>query len=224
MRDMCQRTANGFLETMWFGCLIALVSCTTSTREAGPAEEPPAAEVTEPGAPNEPAPPSEPAAPATPEPAAPSAAAEPGAPSDPAAPSAPSAPPSKTSPPSKPEAEAPVAAADPAPEKPAPGAIAGPCGEEGQPMCPLQAFMEKQVQEPFDAGDLQAVSKALQRVAKLSPDPAWNNAKPSWAVMANEGATAAASADPDETGASCKACHKAFRKKYKEAFRTRPLP
>jgi cytochrome c556 len=91
-------------------------------------------------------------------------------------------------------------------------------------MCPLQAFMEKEVQAPLDAGDFQAVSKALERVAKLAPEPAWNASKPSWAVMANEGATAAASADPVEIEASCKACHKAFRKKYKADYRTRPLP
>lgn len=113
------------------------------------------------------------------------------------------------------------AAPTPAPK---PSAELAACGDEGQPMCPLQAFMEQNVQKPLEAKDFAAVAKSLTRVAKLAPDAAWNSATPSWPSFAEDGIAAAKSGDEAALKQTCKGCHKAFRSKYKATFRTRPLP
>jgi hypothetical protein len=89
--------------------------------------------------------------------------------------------------------------------------------------CPLHDWMEKEMQEPMDAGDLKKVGASLEKIAGMSPDPAWNKADPSWEKLAKDGAAAAKAGDAKAVGASCKSCHKAFRKQYKEKFRTRPI-
>ena len=90
-------------------------------------------------------------------------------------------------------------------------------------MCPLQAFMERSVQTPMDAGDLAAVAKGLLRAAKLVPDATWNTGPSGWATIAQAGSDAAAAGDVAAAKQSCKSCHKAFRNKYKAEFRTKPL-
>jgi hypothetical protein len=105
----------------------------------------------------------------------------------------------------------------------APAASAGPCGEDGQPMCPLQAFMEKNLQGPMDVGQLDAVSQGLMRAGKLAPDSSWNDGPTGWSTIAKAGAAAADAGDEAGTKQSCKSCHKAFRNKYKAEFRTKPL-
>jgi len=90
-------------------------------------------------------------------------------------------------------------------------------------MCPLQAFMERSVQTPMDAGDLAAVAKGLTRAVKMVPDASWNAGPSGWAAIAQAGADAAAAGDGAGAKQSCKSCHKAFRSKYKAEFRTKPL-
>ncbi len=113
------------------------------------------------------------------------------------------------------------AAPTPAPK---PSAELGACGDEGQPMCPLQEFMEQNLQKPLEAQDFAAVAKGLTRVAKLAPDPAWNSATPSWLSFTEDGIAAAKSGDEAALKQTCKGCHKVFRSKYKATFRTRSLP
>jgi hypothetical protein len=102
-------------------------------------------------------------------------------------------------------------------------APATPCGEKGQPMCPLQAWMERNLQKPLDDGDLAAVAQGLGRVPKLVPDPSWNAGADGWSAMADAGSAAAQRGDADAVKQSCKSCHKTWRRKYKETFRHRPI-
>jgi len=83
--------------------------------------------------------------------------------------------------------------------------------------------MEHNVQQPMEAGDLAAVAKGLTRAAKLAPDASWNAGPTGWSTIAQRGADAAAAGDEAAAKATCKACHKAFRAKYKASFRTKPL-
>ncbi len=138
----------------------------------------------------------------------------------PAAPTAAPKPAGLKKPESEPVRPEPAAAA--APAQPAP-AVAGPCGDDDQPACPLQGWMEKNLQQPFDEDRFAQLGPALERVAKMAPDPSWNAGATGWAAIAQAGATAARNADQDGVKQSCKGCHKAWRNKYKSQFRTRAI-
>lgn len=99
-----------------------------------------------------------------------------------------------------------------------------PCGEKGQPRCPLQAWMEDNLQGAIDRGDLAAVAKDLTKAARFAPDPSWNAGQTGWSALAESGAAAAARGDLDATKLTCKSCHKTWRNKYKQSFRHRPVP
>ena len=83
----------------------------------------------------------------------------------------------------------------------------GKCGEKGQPSCPLQGWMEKNMQDPLDKKDLKTVAASLEKAAKFVPDPKWNDGPTGWAKIANDGAAAAKAGDAAGTQAACKACH-----------------
>ena len=97
------------------------------------------------------------------------------------------------------------------------------CGEKGQPSCPLQGWMEKNMQDPMDKGDLKAVAASLEKAATLVPDPKWNDGAKGWAKIAKDAAAAAKSGDTAAVKAACKSCHSAWRKQYKATYRTRPV-
>jgi len=97
----------------------------------------------------------------------------------------------------------------------------GECSTPGK--CPLHDWMEKELQEPMDAGDLKKVAESLEKAASLAPDPTWNDGEQGWSKVAKAGAAAAKAGDAKAAGLSCKTCHKAWRKLYKEKYRARPL-
>ena len=97
------------------------------------------------------------------------------------------------------------------------------CGGKGQESCPLQGWMEKNIDGPMEKKDFAALEKGLTKVATLVPDPKWNEGDKGWATIAKAGAAAAKAKDMDALKASCKSCHKAWRKKYKAEFRMRPV-
>jgi hypothetical protein len=97
------------------------------------------------------------------------------------------------------------------------------CGEKGQPDCPLQGWMEKNMQVPFEAKDLKALAEALGKAAKMAPDPKWNDGATGWAKIANDAAAAAKAGNFEAVQQACKACHKAWRSKYKKEHRPRPI-
>jgi hypothetical protein len=102
--------------------------------------------------------------------------------------------------------------------------VATPCGEKGQPDCPLQGWMDENLQAALDAGDLAKLARGLAHVPKLVPDSSWNAGPQGWSTIAEAGAAAAKSGDGDAAKQSCKSCHKAWRSKYKASFRPRALP
>ena len=99
-------------------------------------------------------------------------------------------------------------------------AQSGECGKPGQPPCPLQDWMRKNVATSLAANDSAALSVALEKAAKLSPDPAWA----SWVSAASSGAAAAKKGDVAGARAACKTCHDAWRTTYRDQFRMRPIP
>jgi hypothetical protein len=97
------------------------------------------------------------------------------------------------------------------------------CGGKAQPDCPLQGWMEKHMQVPFEAKDLGKLADALAKAAKLAPDPKWNEGDNGWAKIANDAAAAAKAGNFEAVQQACKACHKAWRRKYKKEHRPRPI-
>jgi hypothetical protein len=83
--------------------------------------------------------------------------------------------------------------------------------------------MEDHLQTALDRSDAPALAKGLTRAASFTPDPGWNAGPQGWAALANAGADAANNADLAATKAACKSCHKAWRTKYKQAFRKNPI-
>jgi len=102
-------------------------------------------------------------------------------------------------------------------------AAGGTCGEKGQPDCPLQGWMEKNMQEPFDAKDLKKVAEALDKAAGFAPDPTWNEGANGWSKIAKDAAAAAKAGNFEVVQKACKSCHKAWRSKYKKEHRTREI-
>ena len=96
----------------------------------------------------------------------------------------------------------------------------GECGKPGQPPCPLQDWMRKNVAGALAANDAAALSIALDKAAKLTPDPAWA----SWTTAGAAGAAAAKKGDIAGARAACKTCHDAWRSTYRDKFRMRPIP
>jgi hypothetical protein len=97
------------------------------------------------------------------------------------------------------------------------------CGEKGQPSCPLQGWMEKNMQDPMDKNDLAKVAASLEKAATFVPDPKWNDGDNGWAKIAKAGAAAAKAGKASEVKAACKSCHKAWRNEYKKQFRMKPI-
>lgn len=100
---------------------------------------------------------------------------------------------------------------------------AGTCGGKGQTPCPLQGWMEKNMQTFVDKNDAKGLAPAFEKVAKLVPDPKWNTGDPNWAAISKTGADAAKAGDIAAVKATCKSCHKAFRDKYKAEHRMKPV-
>jgi hypothetical protein len=98
------------------------------------------------------------------------------------------------------------------------------CGETGQPDCPLQGWMNANMDANVDKGDMKALAAAYEKLAGWAPDPKWNDGDTGWSKIAKAGADAAKKGDAVAAKAQCKTCHKAWRSKYKEQFRTKPVP
>jgi hypothetical protein len=103
-------------------------------------------------------------------------------------------------------------------------AAGGACGEKGQPSCPLQGWMEKNMDPASEKGDTKALAVAFEKAAGFAPDPKWNDGDMGWSKIAKDGAAAASKGDLAGAKKECKACHKAWRDKYKQTFRTKPVP
>jgi cytochrome c556 len=77
---------------------------------------------------------------------------------------------------------------------------------------------------PEEKGDTKALAAAYEKLAAMAPDPKWNEGESGWAAISKAGAEAAKKGDMVAAKAQCKSCHKAWRGKYKDSFRSKPLP
>ncbi len=99
-----------------------------------------------------------------------------------------------------------------------------PCGDEGQPDCPLQHWMNQHTKKATQHHDLPAMANAYRWIAAMTPDPAWNSADPSWRAIALEGEHQAVAGNFNQAKAQCKKCHKAFKHEYEHRFAHREVP
>jgi hypothetical protein len=99
----------------------------------------------------------------------------------------------------------------------------GTCGAKGQPSCPLQGWMEKNMDPAVEKNDFKALGTAFEKTASLVPDPKWNDGPNSWSKLSQDGVAAAKSGDMAAAKKLCKSCHKAWRDKYKSDFRMKPV-
>lgn len=99
----------------------------------------------------------------------------------------------------------------------------GTCGAKGQPSCPLQGWMEKNMDPAVEKNDAKALAAAFEKAAGFAPDPKWNEGADSWSKISKDGAAAAKSGDIAAAKKLCKSCHKAWRDKYKAEHRTKPI-
>jgi hypothetical protein len=83
--------------------------------------------------------------------------------------------------------------------------------------------MQRNLQDPLDAGNVALVAKNLPRVRALVPDAGWNTGANAWNALVDTALAAASRGDADATRQACKGCHRVWRAKYKAQFRTRPL-
>jgi len=97
------------------------------------------------------------------------------------------------------------------------------CGAKGQKSCPLQGWMEENVQGPFEKKDFKKLEAAFAKVATMSPDPKWNEGDKGWAKISEKAAAAAKAGDFKALRATCKSCHKTWRKQYRKQHRLKPV-
>ncbi len=99
------------------------------------------------------------------------------------------------------------------------------CGSKENP-CPLQKWMRQNMASAMSSGDMAALATAFEKSEKFAPDPKWNGPDPKqhWDAMSKAGIAAAKANDAAGVKAACKGCHDVYKSKYKEQFRTRPVP
>jgi outer membrane biosynthesis protein TonB len=192
-----------------------LMACGDKPAQAPPASAPPVAPVAEP--------PPLPEAPAAAPPTVTEPVHTPAPSAEPTAARAEKPPAMKAAKPAAPAPpEHPTVAAQPTPTVSV-AAATGPCGDKGQTPCPLQGWMEHNLQQPLDAGDLARVAAGLTRVVHFAPDASWNAGAAGWDKIATDAAAAAKAGDAARVKQACKTCHKAWRAKYKASFRQRAV-
>jgi hypothetical protein len=97
-------------------------------------------------------------------------------------------------------------------------AAAPTCGKKPLPPCPLQGWMQGNMQPPMQAQDFAGLASALDRSAALQP-PGYGN----WASIARDGARAARDQNLDGVKASCKSCHGQYQDRYRKEMRARKI-
>jgi hypothetical protein len=105
---------------------------------------------------------------------------------------------------------------------PAPAVVA--CGGAGQPRCPLDAWMEENVEPAAERGDLSRLAELYTKMAGFAPDPSWNTGDNSWRAIAEGAAAKARAGDMRGARSACKSCHQAWKERYRNEFRARALP
>lgn len=97
------------------------------------------------------------------------------------------------------------------------------CGAKGEKLCPLQSWMEDNIQVPMEKKDFKKLEAAFAKLAKMAPDAKWNDGDKGWSKIADAGAAAAKASDFKAVRSTCKSCHKAWRKQYRKEHRQKPV-
>ena len=98
------------------------------------------------------------------------------------------------------------------------------CGATGQPKCPLERWMEDNVEVAAENGDLPRLAELYTKMAGWAPDPSWNTGASSWRAISEGAASKARAGDMRGARGACKSCHTAWRERYRAEFRQRPVP
>jgi hypothetical protein len=86
---------------------------------------------------------------------------------------------------------------------------------------PMKSWMKEKLQPAKAAGDYKKVITLLGALATKNPDQA---AFPDWKKYADQGIEAAKKEDKEGLNKSCSACHNAYKKLYKEKYRSGAAP
>lgn len=89
------------------------------------------------------------------------------------------------------------------------------CAKDGT-LCPLQRWMRERVAPSLAGGMGEGLAAALEEVVRFSPSPEWR-----WEEIARAGANAARAGDFDGAAKACMQCHDAYKKTWRERYRTR---
>jgi hypothetical protein len=111
------------------------------------------------------------------------------------------------------------ATAPPEPQRPPPPPPPPPCGEQGQPECPLQSWMDRNLNDALTMKSGSRLEQAFATLATFEP-PDFSE----WSEFADIGRSAAARGDLGTVGRICTACHDKYRARYRLEIRARPLP
>jgi hypothetical protein len=114
--------------------------------------------------------------------------------------------------------EEPEASAASEAPKAATAAAAVACGKKGQPDCPLQGWMKKNLKAAMKEENMGKVAEGLDQVASHVPD-----GYDDWKGIAEDGAKAARDNDVAAVKRACKTCHDQHQKQYRKERRTEPL-
>jgi hypothetical protein len=93
------------------------------------------------------------------------------------------------------------------------------CGGTGQPDCPLQSWMERELSARLNTAQWRPLAEALHKLSAHAP-----TAYPRWGDLAEAVATAAVSEDERAVRAACAGCHDTLREDYRRRMRGRAAP
>jgi hypothetical protein len=93
------------------------------------------------------------------------------------------------------------------------------CGVENGPDCPLQRWMDEEINNSFTTRNARQLATAFRFLAKIAP-PAY----PDWAAWAEGGVAAATKGDFALAKRACAGCHNDYRERYRTEMRSRALP
>lgn len=93
------------------------------------------------------------------------------------------------------------------------------CGRKKQLPCPMQGWMKKNISKSMSSGDFEKIEKDLIFIAD-HPVKGFDD----WTAIAKEGAAKAKEHDKRGAKQSCKKCHKAYQRKFREEMRDMKWP
>jgi len=93
-----------------------------------------------------------------------------------------------------------------------------PCGNAGEPECPLQAWMDDRLNTELAEGNYPQLARSLRALAQDAPAELHN-----WRRWAELAASAAADGDGDGVRSACSGCHDEHRRAYRKLMRGRPV-